>query len=329
MNKVKFLYNYILFAISLVLLSCDNEYNIAGSQEEIYQLPNPNFCIIDTLDLNLYLNNNIEIYGFEFDKNGNMLVLSNQGILKRSSSNFENIGNYIGPITFDINGNLWINTTDHIVLLDSNYNLINKFDNDSLFDGAVISKVYIDKNNNTYVSSFDNLFRYQNGKWNIVLNYEKLLGERGFSIGRTYNIIASQDNILWIGTQIGLLKYENDNSWELYNTLNSDLKDNNIHKLFIDNKDRKWLLTGSGIEMYDELKWYLYDDKMDQLDVKDNMIFTGYFSTYDRYYNNNTWINLMDKCVDKILYINHARFDNMDSLWVSDRDYIYKLNVSF
>jgi ligand-binding sensor domain-containing protein len=68
----------------------------------------------------------------------------------------------------------------------------------------------------------------------------------------TENIIClaiGTDNVIWAGTDMGLLKINGDN-WHLYNTTNSDLPSNNIDCVFVDSQGFIWLSSG-GLVRFD------------------------------------------------------------------------------
>ncbi|MBU2493999.1 MAG: T9SS type A sorting domain-containing protein [Bacteroidetes bacterium] len=47
--------------------------------------------------------------------------------------------------------------------------------------------------------------------------------------------------------------------WKIYNTINSDLPDNQIQSIYIDQDNVKWLGTASGLVRFDGDKWDVYD----------------------------------------------------------------------
>jgi ligand-binding sensor domain-containing protein len=71
-------------------------------------------------------------------------------------------------------------------------------------------------------------------------------------------IAIDDSNNKWIGTSVGLIKYNNV-EWELYNESNSGLPTNFILDIAIDVYGNKWMGTLKGLVKFDGLIWEVYD----------------------------------------------------------------------
>jgi len=66
-------------------------------------------------------------------------------------------------------------------------------------------------------------------------------------------------NTKWFGSSsYGLISYDN-NSWQLYNTNNSDLPDNEITDLFLDKNNALWISTRNGLAQFNANIWNVYN----------------------------------------------------------------------
>jgi hypothetical protein len=66
-------------------------------------------------------------------------------------------------------------------------------------------------------------------------------------------------NTKWFGSSsYGLISYDN-NSWQLYNTTNSELPDNEITDLFLDKNNALWISTRNGLAQFNENIWNVYN----------------------------------------------------------------------
>lgn len=71
--------------------------------------------------------------------------------------------------------------------------------------------------------------------------------------------LDSQDN-LWVGTDHGLAMYDGAN-WILFNADNSDIPDNKVKHIFVDQGDTLWLaIDGAGLTQFDGTNWTFYED---------------------------------------------------------------------
>ncbi len=72
-----------------------------------------------------------------------------------------------------------------------------------------------------------------------------------------HSIVVDTNNIKWIGTGNGLVKY-NDEEWIVYDTSNSDLPSNLINCLSLDNYGKLWVGTSQGLASFDGNNWEVF-----------------------------------------------------------------------
>ena len=72
-----------------------------------------------------------------------------------------------------------------------------------------------------------------------------------------HSIVVDTNNIKWIGTGNGLVKY-NDEDWIVYDTSNSDLPWNKINCLSFDDYGKLWIGTSRGLASFDGNNWEVF-----------------------------------------------------------------------
>ncbi len=77
--------------------------------------------------------------------------------------------------------------------------------------------------------------------------------------GSVRSVTIDNDNIKWLGTKNGLVKFDGKN-WQFYNTSNSGLPNNTIISVAIDSLNNKWIATyGGGLAKFDNTNWTVYN----------------------------------------------------------------------
>lgn len=122
----------------------------------------------------------------------------------------------------------------------------------------------------------------------VQSKFEKLGKVEGFSNGSITSIATEKDGFLWVGTKIGLHRYDG-STVKVYNRLNSALLDNDISDVYIDHDNFLWVATVSG-------GLYNYNSNTDDFDVykyipnNKNTLPTNYINTIFEDSNKNLWI---------------------------------------
>lgn len=323
----------IFSSIILLFISCDKKYEIFGEIDSINNYQSGQKCIIEEIPLSNYFKASAYVIEFEFDNQGVMWVGTNQGLLKIDSNEFSIYNtsntiledNSINSLNIDNESNIWMSTYYGLYMYNQNNDSWKVFNSQTSSFYYNTGRVFVDDNSKIFVASNSSIYQYDGSDWVSYINTFSLTGTNLYSY-QNKSIIGTQGNIMWVGSDKGLLKYENDTTWELFNTANSGITDNRIFKLSIDQLGRKWLLTESGVEMFDDSTWYLFDDK-NHFEVEDGLIIarSSRYSYLFFSYQNNEWNPFLNQYYDCPDYFHNARYDSQNYLWISDNSKIYKI----
>ena len=84
--------------------------------------------------------------------------------------------------------------------------------------------------------------------------------------------ITSNNNKIWFGSlRNGITLFDNE-TWTIYDSKNSGLKNNNINCLITDKKSRIWIGSCSGVFVFDGLTWLWY--KEEEIGLESSIIFS-------------------------------------------------------
>jgi hypothetical protein len=131
----------------------------------------------------------------------------------------------IGPLVFDVQGNLWIGSG-------------------SLSPG----------------SSAGGLAKFDGENWTVYYT-----SNSGLPCNNIHALAFDDQGNLWIGTGVpltpgrgGLAKFDGEN-WTVYNTSNSGLPSNFVSSLAFDDQGNLWIGTGGGLAQFDGENWTVYN----------------------------------------------------------------------
>jgi len=149
-----------------------------------------------------------------------------------NTSNSSLPSNYVNAIAIDVQGNKWIGTSQ-----------------------------YWDPNRRDYVSG--GLAKFDGVSWTVYNTSNSSLPSNNIS-----SIVIDKQGSMWIGTSIywnegtyvggGLAKFDGKN-WTVYNRSNSELPDNTVQVIAIDEQGNKWIGTGGGLAKFDGVNWTVYN----------------------------------------------------------------------
>jgi ligand-binding sensor domain-containing protein len=184
----------------------------------------------DSVQLGSIFLAHFRISSIEFDKQGNTLVGTSQGlyvlknmiIVKNISSTGE-----INSVLADTNGSLWVGTNAKgLMKLDNTtWDVIDSVD--TAITGPHISCMSFDSQKNLWVGASNGLLMFDGKKWTV------------------YNSASSK---IFDGANL-----------KKYTTSNSGLYDNWLHSIAIDGKGTVWVFDGACILRFDGLRWTSYD----------------------------------------------------------------------
>jgi len=149
-------------------------------------------------------------------------------------------------LLFDSNGRLWVSTSDAgLAFLNNGDWVIKNTDNSSLPSNKINdiiemnSAIWIATSNGLALLEYTHLWTVYNSQ-NSDLQSDEI-----------NSLYPEKDDILWIGTDDGVARIEND-SLVLFTPLNSGLPFNRVNNVYVDKWGVKWFSTASGIGRYED-----------------------------------------------------------------------------
>lgn len=215
---------------------------------------------------NLSNNNVCEIL---ITKDGSILVATDDGLnlYDKEKDKFNRIlyedniitGQSIYSMTEDINGDIWIGTTNGLNKLDVKSKKIKKiyssYKDNSISDNWIY-KVYSDKDGYIWVGTYDQGLNKINIKNNEVTVYKNKNNEEN-SLGGNYvrNILQDSNGTIWVCTDGGLSKYiEDEDKFITYTNKAYDrysILDNNTFSIVQDKNGLILVGTYKGVSIFD------------------------------------------------------------------------------
>lgn len=159
-----------------------------------------------------------------------------------------------------------------------------------------------DSSGNVWVSSYNGVAKFNNGTWQIFTSTNSPLPS-----DVCYSI-ATEGNIIWIGTVNGLVKYDGVSSWTIYTIFNSGLPYDYIVSVYVDRSHVKWIstidpfggLNAGGVTKYDDASWTTYNEMNSGL--VSNFAFNTYVDVMNRKWigTNNSGLNVFNDTIWEI-----------------------------
>lgn len=135
------------------------------------------------------------------------------------------------------------------------------------------SGITVDNNNTVWVAcSFTGVGEFDGSTWTKHLGSE-------IGSGSILPMAHSPNNTIWMGTQDGLYRYQNE-QWEHFTPANSDLPSAEILSITCASDNSTWVGTASGLMHIEDAKWTLYNtentpllsDTINALAIDDNEV---------------------------------------------------------
>ena len=203
-----------------------------------------------------------EIYSMTVDSKGNVWIGGSDflgvwdGVSIKTVTGWEKLDRYLycDAMCVDLYDNLWF----------SNYNRLYKFDGDTFTDHSPdvcddeaiwIYQMACYCNNNLWMEIKNlGVYRKNGNKWMTYSTQNSPLQKNNINC-----ILLDSDNRKWLGTDYGLLEFDN-NTWNLYNNDLDGIPSNEINGVYFDDTGTTWICTYSdGLIKYDGNAWIVYN----------------------------------------------------------------------
>ena len=151
----------------------------------------------------------------------------------------------ITDLAIDKESNLWIGTQDGIWKYDTkngNGSLVHYSEKDGLA-GKNVNVLLVNENDSVYVGTQNGLSVYKDGKWETIT-----LKDRDGKALQDVDIraLVSDGKVMWLGTLIGLVKYDIERNFFETINIGNGLSRCNIRSICLDG-DSLWLGTSAGM----------------------------------------------------------------------------------
>jgi len=161
----------------------------------------------------------------------------------------------VSSIVQDCEGFMWFATLDGLNKYDG-YQMKVYYNNQK--EGAltdnVINCLYEtpdSKNPTLWIGTADNGLCKYNRLTDSFFSIKKENNNNSLN-NNSITAIAGNNNILWVGTEMGLNKFEQETQkWTNYTTENSEISDDNINCIKLDDKKKLWIATNKGVNYFD------------------------------------------------------------------------------
>jgi len=186
---------------------------------------------------------------------GGLAKLYNNEWTVYNTTNSELNEDFISDITIDNYNRKWIITVDNSgygELICISGNIWTNYNDIYNLNFFCMRSVAIDIDNSIWIlTKFDGIFHID-GENVTIYNDDDL----GITVNYYFCITIDSNGIKWIGTSSGLVKYDN-SDWTIFNIENSDIPDNKVSNILIDNFETRWL-SCNGLTAYNGLSWINY-----------------------------------------------------------------------
>jgi ligand-binding sensor domain-containing protein len=161
-----------------------------------------------------------------------------------------------------------------------------------------------------------------------------------FTCGKNINCIAEEGNLLWIGTNGGMVRLNKlTGETVFYNKANSGLTGLYVEDIAIDSQGNKWIAGGIGLTRFSGTAWTTFSPPgLDQwygfntiaIDSLDNIVADGIHIGLYKFDSNGNWTDYNTLFPDiPFTYTCNLFVDNQQNLWVGTWNNLLKYNGSY
>jgi ligand-binding sensor domain-containing protein len=225
----------------------------------------------------------------------------------------------------DNKGNLWCLTKD--LIKHNVYKTVN-FQIPKIALKENVQKIFYDDCKDLlWLTGYTGMMSFNGTEWKTYL-FEDLGLPKYLGIT---DILSSTSGDTWIATSTGLVKFDKNGSWKLFNTTNSPLANNYVNTLYINSKNQLWIGTNNGISV------------LTQMDEKTKFGFTyqnypNPASTYTNVFINTqqtgtAQIRIVDlsgkviSTIEKEIYEPGHYIETIDCSTLKPGNYIYQVSI--
>ena len=228
-------------------------------------------------------------------------------------------------ISFQNDGNIWFTTTNNGAYM---YNETSwQQYKSSVFTGA--NSMAIDNNGNKWFATSAGLVKYDGSNW-TVFN----ISNSGLKFNTVNDLAIDKTGNVWLATgsfdETGdattgrIAKFDGTN-WTYYNPFNDDMGSNFVYSIAVDQKEKIWAGTYSGLTVFDGVKWTNYTDL--HTSTTDNLqVLSIDFDSHG-----NKWFGTMCGILefqDLTSSINSPYSQNEISIWPNPANSYVNINIS-
>ncbi|MBL7111490.1 MAG: SpoIIE family protein phosphatase [Bacteroidales bacterium] len=168
---------------------------------------------------------------------------------------------YIHSIYQDNDGQIWLGTSSGVNIYDKvNHRFrtlceVNENISCHIFNNNSVFSIRQDSYGNIWFSAASGIHKYNLRSREIRSYYTIFSSGESFEITSAYHLIEDQDNMIWVGTENGLLKYNPElENFSVYQKNSPEgkrgLSSQTVYYLHKDNQDILWAGTASGLNKY-------------------------------------------------------------------------------
>lgn len=207
--------------------------------------------------------------------------------------------NYVKPELIhdyvELNNNIWFSTNAGVIQIDKSTLQKTHFDRASAnLPSNFVEAITKDNNDNIWIGTYNQAIAKFDGTTWTNYDFSQMFPNTN-QIIETYCIEVDNQDIVWVGTNKGLLRFDGTN-WQLYDNQNVDIMFDAVWALTLDNQDNLFIATNN-VFKFDGTNFsnissttgiILYGDADLFTDVNGDIWVNNTFSTIGKY-DGSTW----------------------------------------